>query len=966
MKKKYAILFLFLCITEITVFGQKIYDFEDTSKWESKNNSQFSITNDKSLNGSKSLKYHNSKTFMNNGLISIEVGETISKVRTANFGTESAIIASSYEGIIMAVGFDGAVRWKNKLSGFMNHDIWCEDITGDGIDEILAANANGTIYCLDYNGKLKWEFKQNDAPMYSVCVVTKNNIPYVVCGGFDKNVYYINADGSLKQTLDASTYSVNKVFNGFTAPSNTHIANFLRKIKNTDGSETLVVLGTNNSMQVTGNIYLFDVLGTTPKTASVKIESGKPIGDLKIADINGDGTQEILVGTSAHVNDASVVTLNTLNLTETQGLIDIASIRNKVGAPGYRVTQPEVIPNGSSIQYFILHGPNILLVGQDLDINNAEILKGPASFNDMWRDPATNKIILASNQSGGSEIFIIDTSISTWKTAFVNFSESGKIKEVTENITNIENALANFTKPTWERNPLNIYVLHDNNTTVDPSIYNAPIFIPQPFMPNVQSAESWNRASMTNEKYREKRDGRRNYILDENEAFNLITSNYSNNGISYWGGHGNDPYFYSLTTTKRVIDFAAGRKTVLIYPEMEDHSADFQFVMDDLINPLAAYGKDKNLNLFIRSKNIFWQGSAYLSEWTDLLSGKYADVFVPSMEETTDKTMELSLAGRMGLWASGAVNSWGSRAVPDNTSYDRLRQHSDQQLSNHFLRQLIYVAASGAQYFDNFTKPTLFANLIAKGALFIPKREEIVSFSPVHLSMITPNSHYLEEGAEVKWLTNFDATFEDNNPFVFSKMNGSWPGAPLNDWDFSKYAANGKERRLNFLPNYKNGMVLITPPQKGFAANTTAIRGKMVDKLHPLYKNILKEYYTDGKSYYSESGAEFSAKTYYNTIKTDLETSAKKIPLTVSGDDVAWVVAQTSPKHLRLTLIDGGYINPKNRKAIVTFNTVTPIKMSDIVDGKQFTFSNLNAVEIDIPAGAFRFIDIELTAPLID
>ena len=31
------------------------------------------------------------------------------------------------------------------------------------------------------------------------------------------------------------------------------------------------------------------------------------------------------------------------------------------------------------------------------------------------------------------------------------------------------------------------------------------------------------------------------------------------------------------------------------------------------------------------------------------MSGEYADVFVPSMEETTDKTMELSLAGRMGM-----------------------------------------------------------------------------------------------------------------------------------------------------------------------------------------------------------------------------------------------------------------------------------------------------------------------------
>ena len=81
-------------------------------------------------------------------------------------------------------------------------------------------------------------------------------------------------------------------------------------------------------------------------------------------------------------------------------------------------------------------------------------------------------------------------------------------------------------------------------------------------------------------------------------------------------------------------------------------------------------------------------------------------------EETTDKTMDLSLAGRVGMWASGAVDSWGSRAVPDNTSFDRLRQFSSQTLDNHFLRQIVYASACGAQYFDNFTKPEVFETRI--------------------------------------------------------------------------------------------------------------------------------------------------------------------------------------------------------------------------------------------------------------
>ncbi|MEN6363428.1 MAG: hypothetical protein ABFC90_12440 [Bacteroidales bacterium] len=895
------------------------------------------------------------------GLQSFDVNYTISKVRTAETANGSFIVASSYEGILLGIGYDGTILWENTLSGFMNHDVWCEDITGDGVDEILAANADGAVYCLDNKGSLMWKFKQNDAPMYSVCVVRKNGVPYVVCGGYDNNIYYLNSNGTLKQTLTSSSYSVNSVFPGINAPDITHIANFIRKIKKNDGTELMVVLGANNSMQSPGYVYVFDVLGGLV-TPAVKIGTGKPVGDMRICNING--IDEILLGTSTHVNDASVVKIDPFNLKEKQPKIDISSIRKEVGAPGYRVSQPEIIQNGSGFQYFILHGPNILLVPENMNIDETEILKCSYSFNDIWKDQVTGKIILASNQSGGSDIHIIDTTNPNWKSEFVKLKSPGKTQSLLDNTAVVNKEMSNFKKPDWERNPIPVYLLHENSTDISTSKYNSPVFIPQVFMPRVQDGATWQRDTMSNEVYRKKRDKRHKYILSEQEVLNMILPKMDKNGIAYWGGHGNDPYFYSKECSEKVVDAAAGRHTVLIYPELQDNTSNFDFVLKDLIYPLATYGKDKNLKLFIRSKNIFWQGSVYLPMWSRLLSGEFARVFVPSMEETSDKTMELSIAGRMGIWASGAVDSWGSRAVPDNASYDRLRQNSDQPLDNHFLRQLIYAAANGAQYFDNFTKPNLFAQLLAKGVLYVPKRSEIVSISPVHLSMINPDEHYLEDGSEVKWLTKFNQKYEDENHFVFSRMNGSWPGAPINEWDFSRYAAGAKERRLNFLPSYKNGMVLITPPQKGVFADKKAVRGALTYYLNPIYKNIMKEYYTDGKYYYSADGKQkFDAKLYYKTIENDIEEGANKLPLTVTGD-VAWVVAQTSTTHLRLTIIDGGYINPSDKNATVIFHTVQPIKMTDLLDGKSFDISNSTNVKVDISCGMFRFIDIEMKSPL--
>ena len=96
---------------------------------------------------------------------------------------------------------------------------------------------------------------------------------------------------------------------------------------------------------------------------------------------------------------------------------------------------------------------------------------------------------------------------------------------------------------------------------------------------------------------------------------------------------------------------------------------------------------------------------------------------------------------------------------------------------------------------------------------------------------------------------------------------------------------------------------------------------------HPIYKNIMKEYITDGKYYYSNDGKKrYAGDEYYKVIEDDIKKSTQKLPLTVSGD-VAWVLAQTSPDHLRLTLIDSGYINPKKRTATIKFHTAVPTKI---------------------------------------
>ncbi|MBJ7881552.1 PQQ-binding-like beta-propeller repeat protein [Gelidibacter salicanalis] len=175
----------------------------------------------------------NSKVdYSNKGVYSIETGLTITKVRTAEDKKQSYVVATSYEGTMIAVSYNGDILWKNKLSGFMNHDICAADINKDGIDEVLAANADGSIYCLDNKGKLLWQFKQNDTPMYAVTVVKKDNQANVVCGGYDNSFYYVSSDGQLISEVNSKTYSIEKPFGNVThkdlPQDGLHITNFLK------------------------------------------------------------------------------------------------------------------------------------------------------------------------------------------------------------------------------------------------------------------------------------------------------------------------------------------------------------------------------------------------------------------------------------------------------------------------------------------------------------------------------------------------------------------------------------------------------------------------------------------------------------------------------------------------------------------------------------------------------------------
>ena len=864
---------------------------------------------------------------------SYDTGYTITKVRSAQMDGRSFIVAASYEGTVIAMNFDGTMRWTNTLSGFMNRDLWCADITGDGNDEILAANADGSLYCVDCgSGDLLWGFKANDAPMNVVCVVHHENVPYVVCGGYDTNIYVLSFRGELLKTIASSAYSREKAWGKSgekrIPESNKHIVNFIRTVRGLEGEEIIAVHGILNSNSTTGSIYLFRPMEDKPFRVISNLPGSKPYGDFSIFDVNADGVDEILLGSSTMVQDSIVAWIDLQDGISKK--LELKELSRQIDGNGYRVAQTISIDTSGDKRLLIAFGSFLILSPTDFNREKMEYLTCGYSFNDMWKDPYTGKILLGSVQSGGSCIHVIDPDNEQWKEEFIGFRPIGKLKAILDNTANAR-ALLDEYLPNKDQYPARpVYMMTESLSGEVEKMaaqleaeYGSPVFLNNKFMPQV---EVWDRSSVGSEVYRERRDERKKYTLSQQDALDQILPLYESDrqGVAFWGGHGNDPYMFSTDTLEKVTDRTNGKKSVFIYPELEQYDDDFVLVLKEHFYPMAEHFQGNDAHIYVCTKHAFWQSVVYLPLWSRLLSGEFADVFIPSMEETTDKTMEQSVAGRVGIWASGAVDAWGSRCARDNASFDRLRQHSHQMVPNHFLRAQIYNIALGANYQNNYPVDqqyfSILYDLIAKGVLFVPDRDEIVSISPVHLSMIEPDKRYLDEGNNAKWLTFYDEQYEKNNPMVFSRLNGTWPGAPVTEWDFSRFAAGVKDRRLNFLPPYNNGLVLITPPQNGIYTDNDVPRGKLTEHLHPIYKNIMQEYLTDGRYYYSADGKRrYAADEYYKVIERDIQDRVKLLPLTVEGE-VAWVVAQTSSNHLRLTLIDSGYINPKDRTTTVSFS----------------------------------------------
>lgn len=599
--------------------------------------------------------------------------------------------------------------------------------------------------------------------------------------------------------------------------------------------------------------------------------------------------------------------------------------------------------SGSLPHKFIigLFGNEMIIYNRDGSVE--KIIRCPDSYANGFFDAKTNKYLIASSTSGGDGIHILDFESDNWPKDFEEMETEGKLKVIGENLSTIKNMVNGFESPTYDSPSNHVLIIADSD--------------PEELL---EFSRKYSSKSLTFASYHtltEKldatyhRDKRMPYDMNgEQIIFFAENMEKQGNHFALWGGHGQALYM-SLETMEGVLKAAYETFQAFIFAEVVMTNENMAKMIKEKYEPLAElclkHGKKK---IIFRNQRLFWNSNCYMDIWKDFLfNPKYREIIVPCMEETHCRTQDISLSGRVGLWLSGVFEHHAGRAVPDNSTFSRLWEWSDQQMQHHHLRAMVLHAALGADIFLlNLKKEGLrsfepFFKMIETGALKIAKRHELLSISEVCLGMKKPSEAFHEHGNNAR---DTIGSITETECAVFDRLDWYWAGAPIREDDFCRYGFGSRDRMLNYMPINPYGFIASIPDEK-------RVPGVFTFK----YK-----FSTDGEIFYDEYGKHRTAKEYRINVEEKLKTAARLLPVRLEGD-VSWVVQRISRKHLRVVLIDPGYLNPKDRKVRVLLQNIMGRRAVDILSKEELPIIG-NSIFVHVPQGVFRLIDIECEADI--
>ncbi|WP_368487139.1 hypothetical protein [Spiroplasma sp. DGKH1] len=209
---------------------------------------------------------------------------TIKKLVETNFKSYVAAIRELKNGQILAIGSyslyqlnsDGTIH--QKLATYKEP---LTDIFQLSPDTLLIPNNYGTIYVTDLKGTIKKTIVDEKAKGKNLRKISKLNDGRILLSGFDRNIFELNPDGSIKQQLWS--------FPTVKGENTTNDSDgFLIQLKNGNIlgliSNSIFQVGLDGTFKL---ITQFPLLGVARFTAGIQLQDGT----ILVVDVNGDAIQ---------------------------------------------------------------------------------------------------------------------------------------------------------------------------------------------------------------------------------------------------------------------------------------------------------------------------------------------------------------------------------------------------------------------------------------------------------------------------------------------------------------------------------------------------------------------------------------------------------------------------------------------------------------------------------------------------
>lgn len=841
------------------------------------------------------------------------------------------VVSAAYDGYVLCHSQEGRLLWAAQPSAAFPFSLAVADLDGDGLDESLIAYSDGHLYALDHDGRLLWS-ALGGPPLYQVA--TTEGFPgptRILAGGIERIAHVLSANGETLSRYQADGAIRLLGVGNFAGDGQAYVAMAARHLR----------------------------LLRFPGFETVWDEPKRYVYSMAIFDIDGDGRDEIVLGGnrrfSVHDYDGNARTHNT---------------ESKKKPRPYKMDFFDHIKSESLQDEYILN-----LSGRDLlqlDRSGAcrNIFRGPYSFASAAFDPLTNIYWLGSGISGGDDIHGLRLDMPGWEARFIDMKPVGRMAVMERNMAALLRQTESFRPPEYQKAPPQTLVVIEEspeweferswsevraryvepyalkNVWFAPYVYSHESFhhFKEGYDPGIADTAmraQWERAHhMTGDMNDKPREEILEFCRLREEA---------GEPFFIYAGHGREfgiDFYISPRTLAEMLAAAPRTLQGFVFAELEHTDDLLEKAIREQLLPLAdlcyEHGKKK---IILRNKNIFWNGNIHLDLFRPIMADeRYREIFVPSMEETNSRSQSLSLAGRAGLWLTGRFRHMSGRVVTDNANYNRLWEWCQVEHLSHFLRALSLKRALGADLFhinitsDNASELLPFYLMLEKGILPLPGREDIVSLCDTTIGIKSPDAEFIAHGTNGHGLDRYQPQEET---FVFDRLDCYWGGAPIPDHDLERYAMNARRRMTNFIAQSPFG-------------NMTTISAETDLAQFPFFRRMLV---TDGKYWYDETGNARTAEEYKPEVLRALEDSAARLPIRVFGE-VAWAAIRLDSSHIRLILIDPGYMDPADRNAEAVFQHIRPARITDILSGETLELEQ-GRLRVHVPMGILRILDIE-------